>query len=175
MRNAFRFLGVLAAVVVGAIGGLVSPAQAASSDTIHAVGHVQVSPYPLIGGGGTFNVDQTIACVVTGVSGDGVDAGDPASVGCTIAATGSFTSIFCGTGSASGSYSATSGDGSIAGSFNLTVVAGQGTIIGTSNDDNGTLAGTVNLIPDPSPSPTTICTTGFRFVLNATNIDPNDP
>lgn len=158
MKLRMKFLAV--AGTLAAVGALTSSPLTSSAAGAGAAVYEgqtgQLTPgVPLLGGTGTFSF--TANCIV----GAAVDTVPQVGVGGALApcisASGSYSNIVCGTGSAAGSgpFSLTAivGVGASSASYNstfsITFVAGLGVITGTASGTTGTgpLVGTASLLP----------------------------
>jgi hypothetical protein len=127
------------------------------SDAVAFVGQsTSLTPVQLVGGSGLFQFATTFGF---GSTCQGASADEPASasLGCTISASGSYTSITCGTGTLSGSASVSeSGDGqSDSVSFAITLVGGVGVITGGAT-------GVALIVPTGAATPPA-CMTSFTI------------
>lgn len=96
-----------------------------------------VPPVQAVGGGGSFTfASKTCEAVDT-------DHGPQA---CTITASGTYTNIVCGTGTANGTATVTSAGETETISFSITFVGGQGKLTGTTSDGDAA-NGYVNITP----------------------------
>ena len=131
-----------------------------------------------VGGNGTFTFNSTTCEYASVEAGAVVPAGS-----CTVTASGSFSNITCGTGSATGTATITplsgpdAGEGPTTASFSITFANGQGVITGSAlegDGDNGSLAGAVEISPTAGGSPPSVsapgdgpCTPSFSIASSA--------
>jgi hypothetical protein len=146
-------------LAVGAVALTPLACTAADGDS-DAVGFVaqstSLTPVQVVGGSGLFQFATTFGFGSTCM---GVSSDEPASANfaCSISASGSYTSIACGTGTLSGSASVSeSGDGqSDSVSFAITLVGGVGVITGGAT-------GVALIVPTGAATPPA-CMTSFTI------------
>jgi len=164
------FIAPLVAVV-GLVGAQLGAAAdtPGPSDTVIFQGRTStLTPVPLVGGSGSYAFNSS-TCAISSDASDGVDAGDPAGM-CTIASTGTYVSVVCGTAAVTGNItgSATINAEGFApyatGNYTISLVAGVGVVTGSGTEADGTgpvtLSGAVQLVPD-APTGDGFCTHGF--------------
>ena len=146
-------LALLASLaVVGVVGGGAASAQAATTAACQFTGQTTslTPPVQFVGGSGSFGFSGPATCSVNG--------GAPQSG--SITASGSYSNIACGTGSATGNATITSGSTTVTIGFTINFAAGQGVARGTGST---TGAGYVGIRPalDNQASPPGNCVTKF--------------
>jgi len=137
------------------------------SDTVDFTGTASAS-VQLVGGSGTFFFDSNLCEMVSPPDAGEVSAGEEGA--CTLTASGTFTNIVCGTGTASGTATLNGPDGSETITFSITFVDGQGTVTGnaTEPDGNGTVSGSVEISPNSPQTNGATCTNGFSVTGHLT-------
>lgn len=150
----------------GALLGHGAFIDAFDSDTVDFTG-TAAATVPLVGGSGTFSFNSNLCEMVSPPDGSAVSVGEAGA--CSLTAFGTYTSIVCGTGTASGTATLNGPDGTETGNFTITFVNGQGTVTGNvaEPDGDGTLSGTVEISPS-SPQAPPGCTNGFSVTGHLT-------
>lgn len=157
-----------------------------ASDILQAAGQLTVTSGTgcgataicLVGGAGTYSASSTVCSMVS--------AGDiaaPEAAVCSLASTGSFTNIVCGTASVFGSAVVTSGPETWGVTYSTLVVAGIGVVTGSvtesGSEDASTdsLGGVIVLSPAAAgvPPNTASCATGLSYVAMLQAYDDDLP
>jgi hypothetical protein len=156
VKTRIKLLSLVGTVLAaGAIASAPLAASAADGDTDVAafVGHTTgLTPVQATGGTGSYSF---VSDVCAGVS---LDATPPEAGTCSITSSGTYSNIVCGTGSASGSATATENVDGAADTFSYTItfVAGVGVI-------QGGATGVVLIVPTGLGAPSS-CVTAFTPV-----------
>jgi len=156
--------GILSlATGLAAVALSILPAAAANPEVAVFSGSANAAVL-LSGGGGTFSFSTGAPLGCTAV-----DPDDGVVASCTINASGSFTNIVCGTGSASGTATISDpSDGGVTVTFSITFVAGVGVLTGSAQ--GGPVAGAVLITANSPQTDGVHCTNGFT--VNSANAIP---
>jgi hypothetical protein len=172
MKLSIKRTIVTAAVALSLAAPGLTPAHAEGlgfSDVLVVSGCLTPNPaVPVNGGTGAFSGPSACSGTFAGVPGACVIASDPAGAetlpeNCDITFSGTYDNLACGTGTAAGTANVASPSESESIAFNVTFVAGQGVITGTSASDDSVSerwAGVVDIVPTNTP-PCPV--TQFRF------------
>jgi hypothetical protein len=114
--------------------------QGDNVDTIDFTGNTTaLTPVQLVGGSGTFAFGSNLCEMVS----------PPEAGSCSIAASGTYVNIICGTGTVNGTANISGPDGTETMTFSIAFAQGSGTLTGNMSADDGpaTVAGTVEITP----------------------------
>jgi hypothetical protein len=158
-------LGV-AATGLAALTPVLMPVGASASTAAVAAFSGSASATVLWSGGGgpfSFATSAPLGCTAAGVVNNAPVAG-----ACTISASGSFTNVVCGTGTAAGTATVTTSAGAVTVNFQIVFAGTVGVLLpGTVPPTGAATAGVVQItannpqIPNPAAPGDGVCTTGF--------------
>ena len=121
-------------------GAFIDLPQGDSVDTVDFTGTTTaLTPVQLVGGGGVWAFASNICEMVSA----------PEAGACSIAASGTYSNVICGTGTVAGTATLSGPDGDETMSFSITFVSGTGQLIGNMSADDGpaTVVGQIVITP----------------------------